>query len=136
MSNFLYDSDKEDFNIDLTPLIDVIFMLIIFFVLTTSFITTGIKAELPKSEHSSSITDSEYLITGFDENGKLMLDRSPCTIEELEQAILENPDREINLYTDRNTPFEKVIRIIDLAKTHRNGRIIITTVNDGEQSGR
>ena len=65
-----------------------------------------------------------------------MLDSSPCTIEELEQAILENPDREINLYTDRNTPFEKVIRIIDLAKTHRNGRIIITTVNDGEQSGR
>ena len=136
MSNFLYDSDKEDFNIDLTPLIDVIFMLIIFFVLTTSFITTGIKAELPKSEHAYSITDSEYLITGFDENGNLMLDRSPCTIEELEQAILENPDREINLYTDRNTPFEKVIRIIDLAKTHRNGRIIITTVNDGEQSGR
>lgn len=128
------DTDNDDINVDLTPLIDVIFMLIIFFVLTASFITTGIKAELPVSEHSASITDGKYLMTGFDSDGELMLDGSRCSMEELEDAVTANPEKEINLYTDKNTPFEKVLKIIDLAKTHRNGRIVITTVNSAKES--
>lgn len=136
MIDFMNNSDSEDISIDLTPLIDVIFMLIIFFVLTTSFITTGIRAELPASEHSASITDGRYLMTGFDENGELMLDNSPVSLEELEEAIIASPEKDINLYTNKTTPFEKVLKIIDLAKTHRNGRIVITTVTPDKEQQR
>ena len=63
-----------------------------------------------------------------------MVNGEKATLEELEQAVKTNPELPINLYTDKNTPFEKILQITDLAGKYRNGHIIITSIPQTSRS--
>ena len=118
----------DDAHIDLTPLIDVIFMLVIFFILTMSFAKPILEVALPTSEVGE-VTKKEqnFLVVALNADGTLSYDNVPIDKERLKSLLDENKDKELNIYADMQTPFQSFVDVVDVAKLKREGRFSITT---------
>lgn len=122
-----FDFD-EDVNIDLTPLIDVIFMLLIFFILTTTFSKPVLEVLLPSSKmaEAGEKGTKEILIT-VTNDGKIYYGESIIDSRKLTEILQSNPDKVLNLFIDKSAPFESFVHILDVAKKERGGKFIIST---------
>ena len=127
-SDFFGNFDEEP-QIDLTPLIDCLFMLIIFFVLTMSFSKPVLEVMLPQASNGEVSRERNDLLLSVKKDGSLWLGVEATTIEGLTAA----PERTLNIYMDREAPFAKFVEVMDLAKVKREGRFVIST--DPEPAG-
>ncbi len=125
-----FDLD-EDINIDLTPLIDVIFMLLIFFIMTTTFSKPVLDIVLPASD-TSEAADKKYseLIIVVDGGGKIFYGETEIDAQALTALLREKPDELLNLHMDEKAPFESFVSIVDIAKKERGGRFVISTKSE------
>lgn len=117
----------EDASIDLTPLIDVIFMLVIFFILTMSFSKPVLDIALPSSEASTAAKKQDFLMITLLNDGKIVFDNKVIDKEELKVILDNEPAKELNIYADMQTPFQSFVDVVDVAKLKRAGRFAITT---------
>ena len=83
---------SDDAHIDLTPLIDVIFMLLIFFILTMSFSQTALKISLPQSQYSEKIRENNLLSITVSDEGKYLIKNDEVTLEKISLMLEENKD--------------------------------------------
>jgi len=107
--------------IEIAPLVDVVFLLVIFFAVSTTFLeTSGIKLELPSST-SSARREAREIAVYLDADGKLSFDGEEITLEQLRQrlpAALEAAESKVVvLRADTRTPHGQVVRIMDAART-------------------
>lgn len=104
---------------DLTPLIDVVFLLLIFFMLVTTFDKySGFKLELPKSGVASETSKGVYeLVIDKDENYFLLVDKTsnPITLETLGEKVTNI--NEITISADKNLKYEVVVKAIGALKS-------------------
>lgn len=122
-----FDFD-EDVNIDLTPLIDVIFMLLIFFIMTTTFSKPVIDVLLPASITAEKTEDkTKEIVITVSNKGDVYYKDKIITISELETVLKNNPDKILNMFIDKTAPFQAFVHIVDVAKKERDGRFIIST---------
>ncbi len=123
----MLDFDEEA-NIDLTPLIDVIFMLLIFFIMTTTFSKPVLDIVLPSSEQAEdNKKSSDELIISIKENGKIYYQEKELTKEELIVVLDSDTTALLNLYVDEKAPFQSFVKIVDIAKDKRGGYFVIST---------
>ena len=117
----MHDFD-EDASIDLTPVIDVIFMLLIFFIMTTTFSKPVLDIVLPASETSeeSSRKNAELVISVNYQDRQL-------TKEALAAVLETRPEALLNLYVDEKAPFEAFVGVVDIARLKRGGHFVIST---------
>ena len=118
----MHDFD-EDASIDLTPVIDVIFMLLIFFIMTTTFSKPVLDIVLPASEtaEESSRKNAELVIS-VKADGTIHYQDRQLT------AVLETrPEALLNLYVDEKAPFEAFVGVVDIARLKRGGHFVIST---------
>jgi len=106
--------------IDIAPLVDVVFLLVIFFAVSTTFLeTSGMKLELPESS-SSTEREVREIAVFLAPDGKLVFDDEPVSREELGARLreaLDKADRKmVVLRADGGTPHAKVVEVIDLIK--------------------
>ena len=127
MDTNLFGSFEDEPQIDLTPLIDCLFMLIIFFVLTMSFSKPVLEVILPEATNAEMSQARNELLVSVKADGTLYLNAAPATIEEIARALDEAPERLLNIYMDEEAPFSRFVAVMDLAKTKRNGRFVIST---------
>ena len=124
----LFDNFDEEPQIDLTPLIDCLFMLIIFFVLTMTFSQPVIEILLPEAKNTMRETQRNEILINVKKDGSLWLDNeTQIDLNILSQKLDENPDKILNIYMDKNAAFSHFIEVLDLAKLKREGRFIIST---------
>ena len=104
---------------DLTPLIDVVFLLLIFFMLVTTFDKySGFKLELPKGGAVSQTSKDIYeLVIDQDENYFLLVDKisNPITLETLGEKVTNI--NEITISADKNLKYEVVVKAIGALKS-------------------
>jgi biopolymer transport protein ExbD len=117
--------------INITSLIDVIFMLLLFFMITSTFLEQpGIKLELPTAQTSAHAEPQEYVLT-VDKQGELFLNRRPLAMDELEaeirKAMPDMKDSALVLKADQEISHGLVVRIMDLAKRGGVRKLIIGT---------
>ena len=109
---------KHNVTIDLAPLVDVVFQLLIFFMLSSSFtFQSGIKVRLPKVVTSDVIRQENFIITISSEN-IIFLNDKVMTLNELE-AFLEvkkSLDRTFLIKSDRRASVGRVVDIWDLCR--------------------
>lgn len=117
----------EDAHIDLTPLIDVIFMLVIFFILTMSFTHSAIDINLPKSTTAQKIEEPKLIEVAIRDNGDLYYDKKIIDIGELKTLLDSDKNATLNIIADAKSPFDRFIEIVDVAKEKRAGKFLITT---------
>ncbi len=124
--------NKKSASFNLTPLIDVVFLLLIFFMLTTTFINleSRIKVNLPTGDFAAAEPSENITVTITENNtiyfnGKLI---DPLKITENVATELKNdPKKLVILEADKNVLHGKVIRVMDLIKKGGADMIAIAT---------
>ncbi|MFC1594748.1 ExbD/TolR family protein [Candidatus Omnitrophota bacterium] len=118
--------------LDIAPLIDVVFQLLIFFMLTSSFIfQPGIKVHLPPAVTSEVIQEESSIITVSREN-VIYLNGKLVTASELKDALapVAKKNRPILIKADRRAALGRVVEIWDLCRELGINRVNIAT-NEG-----
>jgi len=115
--------------INIAPLVDVIFQLLIFFMLSSSFVfQSGIKVKLPKAITSEVIKEENLIITLTSEN-VLYINSKVGTMKDLKKELgkKENKERLILIKADRRSSLGRVIDIWDLCRELGIERVNIAT---------
>ena len=117
--------------LDMTPLIDVVLMLVIFFMLTTTFVLApGIKVDLPRgsSVQRAGETDRVVVVTKeghiFYHDERVDLARLQAALQQAQKA---QPDLRVVIKADKNALHGRVVEIMDMAKTIGIERLAIAT---------
>ncbi|HLF29838.1 MAG TPA: biopolymer transporter ExbD [Xanthomonadales bacterium] len=108
---------SEDHGIDLAPMLDFTINLLIFFIITTSFIKeAGITVFKPEAITAEN-RDSGNLLIAVRENGEIWMDRNPVEIRELRSLIerlhIERPDDSVVIIADRASRAGVVAKVMD-----------------------
>jgi biopolymer transport protein ExbD len=105
--------------IDLSPLIDVVFILLIFFIVTTVFIKeTGVEVEKPQSVTAQQL-DNELILLAITASGEIMHDHSNIGLSGVRStvaALLLAQERPVVIQADRQVNMEMLVRVMDEAK--------------------
>ncbi|MCK5288835.1 MAG: biopolymer transporter ExbD [Candidatus Omnitrophica bacterium] len=117
--------------IDIAPLIDCVFILLIFFLLTSNFIVIpGIKVKLPKAVTSEAV-DAQSLTFVISSEDIIYLDGKPKTLEEIEDLFEKGSNNSIFIKSDRDASLGVVIKLWDICKKFNIEQIgIATTYED------
>lgn len=110
--------------LDMAPMIDIVFQLIIFFMLATQVkITTGMEFELPKAENLSKIAETPLKITIISKNS-ILVGTKRTNLANFSQVLSEstatsNGDRKsVILYGNKSIEYELLIQVMDILKEH------------------
>lgn len=128
---------KKQRNIDIPffPLIDVVLLLIIFFMLTSKFITqTAHNIDLPDSRTATVLKDKEIKIF-ITRQHDIFLNDEPVTMETLPALLKElldaDPEKTVVLKADAATELGYTISVVDIVKENGGKRLTITTEKSG-----
>lgn len=133
---------QADIEVNLTPLIDVVFLLLIFFMVSTSFIKeTHLSINLPKAlsgeEQVQEAAALEVIIdvNGFYQiNGRALVNTDTETLESALKSLSENDfSKPITITSDANAPYQSVVSVIDIAGALGFSKVNITTSPDQSQ---
>jgi biopolymer transport protein ExbD len=112
--------------LNLTPMIDVVFLLLIFFLVATRFAEEERKLEvvLPSASEAMPMTvEPRQLIINIDDQGNYFVEGNRLNLEDLDQvlerATVNNPlNQTVNIRADKRVPFDAVVQILDLCKRY------------------
>ena len=130
-----FSLDKEfDAEIDLTPLIDVVFILLIFFFITSTFIQPSLPVNLAKAASAAASAErKEQLVITIDAAGSFFYDGVLVARENIPAVLQLSPELGINLFVDRAAPFESFLAVIDEARLLGRDDVSITTLPAGRE---
>ncbi len=112
--------DQEDHGIDLAPMLDFVLNLLIFFIITTSFVKqTGAIIDKPFAD-TAEHRESGNLLIAVKPDGAVWMDRKQLDLRELRPAIeklhIERPDDTIVIIADKLAPAGQVAKVMDEAR--------------------
>jgi biopolymer transport protein ExbD len=115
--------DHQAAAIELTPLVDMVFLLLIFFLVATTFHQTEREMQIVLPEASSAGPISlalKELVVNIDADGAIYVGGQRISAEDLEaivtQAVATNPDQKVTVRADQRTSYADVVRVLDIAK--------------------
>ena len=115
------DDDKAISEINVTPLVDVMLVLLIIFLITIPVITQSVKVELPKAANIPTATKPENINIAVDKDGNvywntMLVPNQEALLERIKSIAVLDPQPEIHLRGDRGTAYEHIGRVIVLAQ--------------------
>jgi biopolymer transport protein ExbD len=118
---FVHRSRRKRVNINITSLIDILFLLIIFFVVTSTFLEqSGMRLDLPSVENAEP-TEVRELVLSMDAAGQIRLGNDEVSLAGLRQALAGRMQetgggRMLVIRADRGAQHGDVVRVMDIAK--------------------
>lgn len=115
----------------LTPLIDIVFLLLIYFLLTTNFmVDEGIKIKLPQAKASAPQTEKEITVY-VDRQGRAFLGTEEVSLamlfDRLKEMIGGKKNKLVVIRADRAVILNKAVKVMDVAKAAGAGRLCLAT---------
>src|ERR1700749_977212 len=111
--------------INITPLLDLAYVLLIIFIILTTATVQGIKVNLPKASAQPSLAENKTKAVTITADGTIYLDTFPVTMTELENMLRQykaaNPNLPVIIKADSTIQYQKVVDVLDLM-----GRLEIT----------
>ena len=112
-----HNPESEDHGIDLAPMLDFVLNLLIFFIITTSFVKqTGAIIDKPTAE-TAEHRESGNLLIAIKPNGEVWMDRKQVDLRELrpqvEKLHIERPDDTVVIIADKVAPAGQVAKVMD-----------------------
>ncbi len=111
-------------SLDVTPMVDIVFLLLIFFLLTTSYIEPSMDLTLPEAETSMPQDHTDPYTIAIASDGTFTLNNSPATLDDI---VRIPPGRDILLLEDKDGPYGVFIEILDTLRKTGLTKISIVT---------
>ena len=113
--------------INVTPMVDVMLVLLVIFILTAPLMTSAIRLDLPSSEGGEAGATPQAVSLVVNAQGDLFLNDRPITPEvlrlRLAEAAKRNPNTELELRADQSVPYGRVVEAMGLAQKAGLSRI-------------
>lgn len=107
-------------DINITPMLDLAYVLLVIFILMATASVQGIKVELPKASATQSLVQPKTIAITVNQEGQIFMDAFPVTIADLEtrlrSAYAINPEVPIVLKGDQTAQYGKVTEVLDLCR--------------------
>ncbi len=113
--------------INMTPLIDVMLVLVVIFIITAPLLASSIKLDLPKTDAAKAGDVPTFVMVVIDKSGQTYLDDKAVQPDELARRLTQiagqNPDTEIQLRADEAVPYGRVVEAMGAAQKAGLNRI-------------
>ena len=126
MSGSAGGGEKDAYDeINVTPMLDLAYVLLIIFIILTTATVQGIKVNLPKASSQPSLAENKTKAISITADGTVYLDTFPVTMTELENTLRQlkaaNPNLPVIIKADSAIQYQKVVDVLDML-----GRLEIT----------
>ncbi|PUE44052.1 biopolymer transporter ExbD [Limnohabitans sp. Hippo3] len=129
------DSDEVVSEINITPLVDVMLVLLIIFIITMPVIQHTVKVALPRASSSRDQTPTDKLQLSVDAQGQFYLDQQAVSADALQERLraqaAREPQPQLYIRGDKNVPYERVAQAMTAAQ--RAGLSRIGFVTEGQR---
>ncbi|CAM3517876.1 ExbD/TolR family protein [Paracidovorax anthurii] len=122
------NAPKPMSDINMTPLVDVMLVLVVIFILTAPLLASAIRLDLPRAEGTSQGSSGEAITVVIDASGQVFLADQPVDggtlAGRLRRVASERPDTEVQLRADTAVPYGRVVEVMGAAHAaglHRIG---------------
>ena len=121
---------REDFIVEIAPMIDVVFLLLLFFMVTTQFISMpGLKISLPSIEPGRTVTAATKIEVRVDAAGDVFIEGNAVSLAQLGEVIKEEapaPDSAVVvLMADESVPHGRIVSIMDSIRSVGMKRVVL-----------
>jgi biopolymer transport protein ExbD len=107
-------------DINITPMLDLAYVLLVIFILMATASVQGIKVDLPKASSAQSLVQPKTIAITVNAQGQIFMDAYPVTIQDLEtrlrNAKATNPEVPIVLKGDQTAQYGKITEVLDLCR--------------------
>lgn len=114
-------------DINVTPLVDVMLVLLVIFIITAPLLASSIRLDLPKTDAAKPGDPPKFITLVVDKSGQAFFNDKPVSVIELSASLTEvgqqNPDTEVQLRADQGVPYGRVVEVIGLAQNAGLSRI-------------
>ena len=121
------NDDKPYDDINITPMLDLAYVLVVIFIIMTTASVQGVKVDLPKGSSTVSLAVPKTKLISVNNAGQVFIDAIPVSLAELEAKLRDakaiTPDLPIVLKGDRQSQYEKIMNVLDVC-----GRVGITSL--------
>ena len=119
------EEDKLYDEINITPMLDLAYVLLVIFIIMTTATVQGIMVNLPKASSAPSLSKPQTKAITITQDGTMYLDTYPVTLDELEARLAQykavNPNLPVIIKADATIQYQRVVDVLDLV-----GRLEIT----------
>lgn len=109
--------------INVTPLVDVMLVLVVIFIITAPLLASSIRLDLPKAEGTQAGEAPRFVTISLNKDGQSFLNDKPVNqaqlAEQLAASARQNPDTEVQLRADQGVPYGRVVEVMGAA--HKAG---------------
>lgn len=122
-------AEEEDASIDMTPMLDIVFIMLIFFIVTTSFVKeAGIEVNKPQANNASKQKSANIFIA-INEDGAVWMDKREVDVERvranIERLLAEQPTEVVIVQADVKAKHGVVVEVMDQIKAAGIDRISV-----------
>ena len=126
------NEDKPYDDINITPMLDLAYVLLVIFIIMTTASVQGVKVDLPHGSSTASLAVPKTKVISISNSGQIFMDAIPVSVGDLESklrdAMAVTPDLPVVLKGDRAVQYEKVMTVLDLC-----GRLGIRSIGLASQ---
>lgn len=116
----LQEENQPYDDINVTPMLDLAYVLLVIFIIMTTASVQGVKVQPPKSERSVSLAKPQVKAITISARGDLFLDAYPLTMEQLGERIAQlkaiNPAQAIVIKGDAHVQYARIMEVMELLK--------------------
>ena len=111
----------------MTPLIDVMLVLVVIFIITAPLLASSIRLDLPRTEAATPNDAPKFVLVVVDKTGQVFLDDKPVSrdvlVGRLTRIGAQNPEAEVQLRADAAVPYGRVVEVMGVAQMAGLNRI-------------
>ena len=113
--------------INVTPLVDVMLVLVVIFIITAPLLASSVRLDLPATDAARPNDAPRFVTVALDAAGQLFLNDKPVTPEDLATQLAgsarSNPDTEVQLRADQSVPYRRIVEVMGAAQKAGLNRI-------------
>jgi biopolymer transport protein TolR len=114
-------------DINMTPLVDVMLVLVVIFIITAPLMTSAIKLDLPKTEAAKPVDAPKFVSIVVDKSGQVFMNDQAISLTQLTESLSKtaqiNKETEVQLRADAAVPYGKVVEVMGVAQKAGLSRI-------------